>query len=246
MTFHDPGWQIMTAQLGRICCAIQYFIIYVRLLPIAGCVRKPTASSHKPNMTTWNFSNDILKLFGLLTHPADWQNLQVARALVVLIVLHFHWSVHVTRYMWWCQLCIALFFIIEAIFHLHSTAASVMASLPLNYDIPSIATMHTMVQECFGFIPCNWQVQSAQAQLKQRDVVTRSENINLQTVGACLLIFSASWGINKFSSCSVVADLAWKCNLFSFHVRSLILALSADLTIPYAHKDIDVWVLGYW
>ncbi|KAG1884172.1 hypothetical protein F4604DRAFT_1920024 [Suillus subluteus] len=49
-----------------------------------------------------------------------------------------------------------------------------MASLPLNYDIPSIATMRTTVQERFGFVPCNWQVQSAQAQLKQRDVVTLS------------------------------------------------------------------------
>ncbi|KAG2158699.1 P-loop containing nucleoside triphosphate hydrolase protein [Suillus bovinus] len=34
--------------------------------------------------------------------------------------------------------------------------------------------MHTTVQEHFGFIPCNWQVQSAQAQLKQRDIVTLS------------------------------------------------------------------------
>lgn len=49
-----------------------------------------------------------------------------------------------------------------------------MASLPLNYDILSIATMHTMVQECFDFVPCNWQVQSAQAQLKQRDIITLS------------------------------------------------------------------------
>ncbi|KAG1785764.1 P-loop containing nucleoside triphosphate hydrolase protein [Suillus plorans] len=49
-----------------------------------------------------------------------------------------------------------------------------MASPPLNYDIPSIATIRTAVHERFGFVPCNWQVQSAQAQLKKRDVVTLS------------------------------------------------------------------------
>jgi superfamily II DNA or RNA helicase len=69
---------------------------------------------------------------------------------------------------------LVIYLFIEAIFHLRSTAVSVMASLPLNYDIPSIATMRTMVQEHFGFVPCNWQVQAAQAQLKQRDVVTLS------------------------------------------------------------------------
>ncbi|KAG2059872.1 hypothetical protein BDR06DRAFT_844982, partial [Suillus hirtellus] len=56
------------------------------------------------------------------------------------------------------------------------------------------------VQEHFGFVPCNWQVQSAQAQLKQRDVVTLSPTGSGKTLTFWI----------------PVADLAWKCNLFFF------------------------------
>ncbi|KAG2155788.1 P-loop containing nucleoside triphosphate hydrolase protein, partial [Suillus bovinus] len=105
--------------------------------------------------------------------------------------------------------------------------------------IPSIATMCTMVQECFGFVPCNWQVQSAQAQLKQRDIITLSPTGSGKTLTFWIPLLFNNSGITILITPLTI--LGEKNVTELQQVQIPVVNLSATTATDATFKDIATW-----